>query len=54
MSGMSVECHAVVDSSGWSCRHPAGLRVLDGSDGAARLHRDDRKHAGCLMGWSCR
>jgi hypothetical protein len=46
MSGMSAKCHAVVDSSGCGVADTrTGLRMLDGSDGAAKLHRDDRKHA---------
>jgi hypothetical protein len=44
MSGMSAQCHAVVDSLGSGAADtPTGLRMLDGSDGAAKLHRDDRR-----------
>ena len=44
MSGTSAECHAVVDSlrSG-AADTRTGLRMLDGSDGAAKLHLDDRR-----------
>ena len=46
MSGMSAECHAVVDSLGSGAADTrTGLRMLDGSDGAARLHLDDRRFA---------
>jgi len=44
MSGMSAQCHAVVDSlSSGAADTRTGLRMLDGGDGAAKLHRDDRR-----------
>ena len=44
MGGMSAEFHTVIDILGlWSRRRPTGLRVLDRSDGAAKLHRNDRR-----------
>ena len=44
MSGTLAQCHAVVDSlSSGAADIRTGLRMLDGSDGAAKLHRDDRR-----------
>jgi len=44
MSGMSAGCHTVADSlDSGAADTRTGLRMLDGSDGAAKLHRDDRR-----------
>jgi hypothetical protein len=45
MSVMSAQCHAVVDSMGsGSADTRTYLRVPDGSDVAAKLHRDEKLH----------
>ena len=42
LSGMSAQCHAVAGSLGSGAADTrTGLRMLDGSNGAAKLHRDD-------------